>query len=118
MNGAEGDGVAAGTSSTPIRGTFASGCAATAGGAAIRPRGRITRNRPRLSHTVVSLKGRLPTIVFPLKPSFVFDDSPPSSIGRAVLSRRGAIEYSLQRCSTTACRQVPVAAMTRLPVVV
>jgi hypothetical protein len=34
-------------------------------------------------------------------PNFVFDDSSPSSIDRAVLSQRGTVEHPLQRGSTT-----------------
>src|SRR5207247_3573009 len=51
-------------------------------------------------------------------PNFVFDDSSPSSIGRAVLSRRGTVEHPLQRDSTTARRQAPASAMMKPPVVV
>ena len=52
------------------------------------------------------------------KPHLVFDNSPPSSIDRAVLSRHGAIEHLRQRYSTTIRRQAPVSAMMRLPIVV
>jgi hypothetical protein len=47
------------------------------------------------------------------QPNFVFDDSPSSSIGSAVLLRRSDVESPRHQYSTTPCRQAPAAATLR-----
>ena len=56
-------------------------------------------------------------VSFDFWPNLVFDDSSPSSTGKAMLLRRDTGEPPLQRCLTTDCRQAPVSAMTKLHVV-
>jgi len=47
----------------------------------------------------------------------VFDDSPPSSIARAALSRHGAVEHTYQHGLTPTSRQALASAMRKLQVV-
>jgi len=41
------------------------------------------------------------------QPNCIFDDSPASSIGSAILLRHNVAEHAFQRCLTTLCSQAP-----------